>query len=128
MYQNAIYICISWDSKICWFPVKHGNVSRTREVWHVIVPVIVPIFARTILDNTFGLKLSPFHALYKVRLDRSNGLGYFFWHCHITYCHWSINYTCQKSNLLIMLHLNFVLNSCRLWWYSRPSRHLHVQS
>ena len=22
MYQNAIYTCISWYSKICWFPVK----------------------------------------------------------------------------------------------------------
>ena len=22
MYQNAIYLCISWYSKICWFPVK----------------------------------------------------------------------------------------------------------
>ena len=22
MYQNTIYICISWYSKICWFPVK----------------------------------------------------------------------------------------------------------
>ena len=22
MYQNAIYICISWYNKICWFTVK----------------------------------------------------------------------------------------------------------
>ena len=22
MYQNAIYICIFWYSKVCWFPVK----------------------------------------------------------------------------------------------------------
>ena len=22
MYQNPIYMCISWCSKICWFPVK----------------------------------------------------------------------------------------------------------
>ena len=22
MYQNAVYICISWYNKICWFPVK----------------------------------------------------------------------------------------------------------
>ena len=22
MYQNANYICLSWFSKICWFPVK----------------------------------------------------------------------------------------------------------
>ena len=23
MYQNEIYTCISWCSKICWFPVKN---------------------------------------------------------------------------------------------------------
>ena len=22
MYRNAVYICISWHSKICWFPLK----------------------------------------------------------------------------------------------------------
>ena len=36
MYQNAIYICIFWYSKIYWFPAKKPDVSRTQEVCHVI--------------------------------------------------------------------------------------------
>ena len=36
MYQNATYICISWYNKICWFPVKNADVSRTQGVCHVI--------------------------------------------------------------------------------------------
>ena len=36
MYLNGIYIWISWYSKICWFPVKNADVSRTQEVCHVI--------------------------------------------------------------------------------------------
>ena len=32
MYQNTIYICISWYSKICLFPVKITDVGRTQEV------------------------------------------------------------------------------------------------
>ena len=31
MYRNAIYICISWHSKICWFPLKkcwYQQISR----------------------------------------------------------------------------------------------------
>ena len=36
MFLNVIYICISWYSKICWFPVKNTDVSRTQGVYHVI--------------------------------------------------------------------------------------------
>ena len=36
MYQNIIYICISWCSKICWFPMKNVDFSRNQEVCHVI--------------------------------------------------------------------------------------------
>ena len=36
MYLNGIYICISWYRKICWFPVKNADVSRTQGVSHVI--------------------------------------------------------------------------------------------
>ena len=36
MYQDTIYICISWYSKICWFPVKNVDVSKTEGVCHVI--------------------------------------------------------------------------------------------
>ena len=28
LYQNAIYACISWYSKICWFPVKNCWCQR----------------------------------------------------------------------------------------------------
>ena len=36
MCQNAIYICISWYSKIFWFPTKNADVSRTEGVYHLI--------------------------------------------------------------------------------------------
>ena len=36
MHQNVIYICISWYRKICWFPVKNADVSRTQGVYHMI--------------------------------------------------------------------------------------------
>ena len=36
MYQNAIYICISWYNKICWFPLKNADVSRNQGLCHVI--------------------------------------------------------------------------------------------
>ena len=36
MYQDAIFICISWYGKICWFPVKNADVSRTQVVCYVI--------------------------------------------------------------------------------------------
>ena len=36
MHQNAICTCISWYSKICWFPVKNANVNRAQGVCHVI--------------------------------------------------------------------------------------------
>ena len=36
IYQNAAYICISWYSKICRFPVKNADASRTQGVCHVI--------------------------------------------------------------------------------------------
>ena len=38
MYQNAIYICISWYKKICWFPVKKMLMSaqlRVRVTWMI---------------------------------------------------------------------------------------------
>ena len=35
MYENAIYIYISWYSKIFWFSVKNADVSRNQEVCHV---------------------------------------------------------------------------------------------
>ena len=31
MYQNAIYIGISWYNKICWFPVKKGWCQQNSE-------------------------------------------------------------------------------------------------
>ena len=36
MYQNGIYICISRHKKICRFPVKNADFSRTHEECHVI--------------------------------------------------------------------------------------------
>ena len=36
MNQNAIYTCISWYSKICWFPVKNAYARKTQEMCHVI--------------------------------------------------------------------------------------------
>ena len=40
MYQNAIYICISWYNKICWFPLNKcwcqqilGGVSRDSYIF-----------------------------------------------------------------------------------------------
>ena len=36
MYQYAIYICISWYSKIVDFRWKNTDVSRTQRVCHVI--------------------------------------------------------------------------------------------
>ena len=36
MYQNAIYICISWYNKICWFPVKKCWYQQNSRVCHVI--------------------------------------------------------------------------------------------
>ena len=42
MYQNAIYICISWYNKICWFTVKKcwcqqnsGGVSRDLYIFWI---------------------------------------------------------------------------------------------
>ena len=28
-YQNAIYVCISWNNKSCWFPVKNADLSNS---------------------------------------------------------------------------------------------------
>ena len=36
MYINRVRICISWYSKLCWFSIKNGDVSRTQDVCHVI--------------------------------------------------------------------------------------------
>ena len=36
MYRNAIYICISWYSKIFWFSVNNADVSRTQGVYYMI--------------------------------------------------------------------------------------------
>ena len=33
MYWNAIYICISWYNKVCWFS---ENISRIQGVCHMI--------------------------------------------------------------------------------------------
>ena len=40
MYQNTIYICISWYSKICWFPVKkcwcqHNSTGASGDLYIV---------------------------------------------------------------------------------------------
>ena len=42
MYQNAIYICISWYHKICWFLVKKylcqqnsGGVARESYIFWI---------------------------------------------------------------------------------------------
>ena len=35
MYQNTIYISITWYSKIFWFPVKNADVSRPQRVSRV---------------------------------------------------------------------------------------------
>ena len=40
MYQNTIHICISWYSKICWFPVKkcwcqHNSTGVSRDLYIV---------------------------------------------------------------------------------------------
>ena len=53
MYQNAIYIFISWYNKICWFPVKKcwcqqnlGGVSRDWYIFWIFFrySVTVPSF------------------------------------------------------------------------------------
>ena len=31
MYQNAIYICVSWYNKICWFPAKKYWCQQNSE-------------------------------------------------------------------------------------------------
>ena len=36
MGQNAIYVCISWYCKICWFLMENDGVSRNQEVFYVI--------------------------------------------------------------------------------------------
>ena len=36
MYQNGIYVVISWYNKICWFPVKNAVVSIMQGACHVI--------------------------------------------------------------------------------------------
>ena len=36
IYLNGIYIYVSWYSKICWFPVKNADISRTQGVCRVI--------------------------------------------------------------------------------------------
>ena len=36
MYQNAIYVCISWYSKFADFSRKNSDISRTQRVCHVI--------------------------------------------------------------------------------------------
>ena len=35
IYQNGIYICISWYSKIADFGWKNADVSRTQGMCHV---------------------------------------------------------------------------------------------
>ena len=37
IYNNAIYIFISWYNKSCWFPVKNADVSKTQMVCHMII-------------------------------------------------------------------------------------------
>ena len=37
MYQNAIYICISWFSKNADFQWKNTDISKTQGVCHVII-------------------------------------------------------------------------------------------
>ena len=53
MYQNAIYICIFWYSKICWFPMKkfwcrHNLRGVPRDSYNFWVffrsDIIVPSF------------------------------------------------------------------------------------
>ena len=53
IYQNAIYICISWYNKICWFSVKKwwfqqnsGGASRDSYVFWIFFRygIIVPSF------------------------------------------------------------------------------------
>ena len=42
MYRNSVYICISWHSKICWFPLKNADISRIQGVCHVIHMFFIP--------------------------------------------------------------------------------------
>ena len=42
MYRNAVYICISWHSKIFWFPLKNADISRFQGVCHVIHMFFIP--------------------------------------------------------------------------------------
>ena len=56
MYQNTIYICIFWYSKICWFPMKNADVSRTQGLYHVI-------------HLFFGSSLDKFHLCRKCVID-----------------------------------------------------------
>ena len=48
MYHKSIYICISWYSNICWFPVKKCWFSRTQGVYHVIY-IFFLIFLRYVI-------------------------------------------------------------------------------
>ena len=41
MSSNAIYIYISWYSKICWSSVRNADDSRTQVVYQVIYIVFV---------------------------------------------------------------------------------------
>ena len=53
MYQNAVYICITWYSKICWFPVKNADVSRTHGMCHVIHLFFLIFFGWDIIVPSF---------------------------------------------------------------------------
>ena len=75
MYQNTIYICISWYSKICWFPVKkhlrqHNSGGFTRDLyifWSSLVKYKCPkfhhfrIWVAGFREGAWGLFGPPFH-------------------------------------------------------------------
>ena len=68
MYQNTIYICISWYCKISWFLVKNADVSRTKWVCHVI-----HIFCGSSLDKVWLYQVSSLWDM----CDRFYGRGTF---------------------------------------------------
>ena len=129
MYQNEIYICIFWYSKICWFLVKKGTAEL---LWYVTwfinfldlfrygITVISFIIVRYVWED-LGMRsfwLFPFGEqprkdpswIWSIKL----GLCSMPWNCCITVC--SSRYLSLKDCHSVKLFFEYIISEAYSYW------------
>ena len=131
MYQNPIYICISWCSKICWFLVKKcwcqqnsRDVSRDLYIFWIFLrsgitlpSVIIVGYVWEILERRGSKKPPPPHIIREQLWKSPSWIGLNLLYSNLLVNGYSSNEDCNLLHCIRLQDLCMVLNTLKFKCY-----------